>query len=74
MFTLVRLLIIVVSSILLFFGIEGLNKGSVRGKYGTVINRDESPFTYWLSVGTFLVAGIGGIIFAIAWGFMLRNS
>ncbi len=73
MFTLVRLLIILISVVLLSFGISGLRKGSVRGKYGTVINRDDSPFSYWLSVGAFLVAGIGGIIFALSWGFIVQN-
>lgn len=71
MFVLVRSLIIVLSIILLFFGLSGLSKGSVRGKYGTVINRDESRFSYWLSVVTFLVVGVGGIIFAIAWAFIV---
>jgi hypothetical protein len=63
----VRLLIVVVSVILLFFGVSGLKTGVVRARFGQVIDKEDSPISYWIGVVAYLVAGAGGIIFAMVW-------
>lgn len=58
----------ILSSVLLWFGITGLNNKRVYIRGGRYIERDESPVNYWLNVGTYLCAGIGGLGFSlIAW-------
>jgi len=65
-----RLLIILVSIILLWFGKSGLDNGVVRVKGGHLIYKEDSPNSYWLYVGTYFLVGIGGILFAIFVGFI----
>jgi hypothetical protein len=62
-------MIILASCALLWFGMTALNSGTVRVKGGRLISRQESPFNYWLFVGTYFVVGIGGILFAVFGGF-----
>ena len=62
---LLRLTIILACSALIWFGVVGLKKGIVRVKGGQIINRQKSPFSFWLFIGTYFVVGIGGILFAV---------
>jgi len=65
---LIRAVLILVGSILVWYGLTGLATGSVRAKGGLFINREESPASYWLGVVIYLITGIGGILYAIFCG------
>jgi hypothetical protein len=58
-------LIPMVSCILLWFGFSGLSNNRVFVKGGRYIEKDESSINYWLNVGVYLVAGIGGLCFSL---------
>ena len=60
-----KYLIIVVCMILLWFGIQGIRTGRVREEGNEIIERNESPTQYWLTVAIYLGLGTGGIIFAL---------
>lgn len=74
MYLAVRLLIVAVSAIFLFFGISGLKMGFVRARFGQIIQRKDSPISYWIGVLAYLIAGAGGIIFAVAWEYIVKNG
>lgn len=65
-----RLLIVLVSGVLLWFGKSALDTGSVRVKGGYQINKDDSPVNYWLNVGAYLIVGVSGIVYALLIGFI----
>jgi hypothetical protein len=54
----------ILSSVLLWFGVTGLNNNRIYVKGGRYIEKNESPINYWLNVGVYLVAGIGGLCFS----------
>ena len=60
-----RIIILIASCALLWFGFTGLKEGSVYVKGSSFVKRDESPFNYWFNVGTYIVAGITGITFSL---------
>jgi hypothetical protein len=66
-----RIFIIMASIILLWFGKSGLEEGVVRVRGGHLVSREDSPANYWLIVGTYFIAGIGGILFAIFGGLIV---
>lgn len=57
-------LIIIVCLILIWYGVQGISTGKVKDDGGDMIDRDESPKNYWLTVGIYLGLGTAGIIFA----------
>lgn len=63
-----RFLIILASIALLWFGRSALDDGAVRVKGGRLVHEEDSPTSFWLCVGTYFIAGTGGILFAIFGG------
>jgi hypothetical protein len=61
----IKILIIIVCMILLWFGIQGIRTGRVREEGNEIIDRDESPAQYRLTVGIYMGLGIAGILFAL---------
>lgn len=61
----IKLLTIIVCMILLWFGIQGIRTGRVREEGNEIIDRDESPVQYKLTVGIYIGLGIAGILFAL---------
>jgi len=61
----IKLLIIIVCMILLWFCIQGIWTGRVREEGNEIIDRDESPVQYKLTVGIYIGLGITGILFAL---------
>jgi len=59
-----KILIVIASSALLWFGYAGLKDGQVRVKGGRTIRKEDSPFNYWMSVGVYFAAGCGGLLYA----------
>jgi len=49
-----RIVVILLSSLILYFGIAGLKSGEIRSR-GYKFNRDENPLGYWFTVLTSLV-------------------
>ena len=66
----VRVLLIIVSCLILWFVKSALDNGVVRVKGNHLINKKDSPANYWLFVGTYIMLGIGGILFAVFAGFI----
>lgn len=60
-----RIVILIVSSALLWFGYAGLKNSRVRVKGGRFIERSESAVNYWLNIAAYFIAGLGGIGFSI---------
>lgn len=60
-----RIVIFAVSCVLLNYGYSGYKNGKVRIKSGRIVSREESPINYWVSVVTYLVAGLGGVLLAL---------
>ena len=63
-FLLARLVVILLSSLIFYFGIAGLKSGEIRSR-GYKFHRDENPLGYWFSVLTSL-AGSVAIIYLMA--------
>ncbi len=61
----VKLLIVIVCMILLWFGIQGIRTGRVREEGNEIIDRDKSPAQFKLTVGIYIGLGIAGILFAL---------
>jgi hypothetical protein len=49
-----RIVVILLSSLIFYFGIAGLKSGEIRSR-GYKFNRDENPLGYWFTVCTSLV-------------------
>lgn len=60
-FLLGRIVVILLSSVVFYFGIAGLKSGETRSR-GYKFNRDENPLGYWFSILTSLV-GSAAIIY-----------
>jgi len=60
-----KLLIIMVCMILLWFGIQGIWTGRVEEEETEIIDRDKSPAQYRLTVGIYIGLGIAGILYAL---------
>jgi hypothetical protein len=60
-----KLLIIIVCMILLWFGIQGIRTGRVKEEGNEIIYRDKSPAQYRLTVGIYIGLGIAGILYAL---------
>ncbi|OQB45168.1 MAG: hypothetical protein BWY02_02596 [bacterium ADurb.Bin157] len=59
-----RILIVLASSALLWFGYDGLKDGQVRVKGGGLVKKEDSPINYWISVAIYFIAGCGGLLYA----------
>ncbi len=60
-----KLLIVIVCMILLWFGIQGIRTGRVREEGNEIIDRDESPAQFKLTVGIYMGLGVAGILYAL---------
>jgi hypothetical protein len=60
-----KLLLIIVCMILLWFGIQGIRTGRVREEGNEIIDRDKSPEQYRLTVCIYIGLGIAGILYAL---------
>jgi hypothetical protein len=49
-----RIVVILLSSLVFYFGIAGLKSGEIRSR-GYTFDRDENPLGYWFTVLTSLV-------------------
>ena len=56
-FFLARIVVILLTSLVLYFGIAGLKPGQRRSR-GYMFNRDENPLGYWFTVLTSLVGPV----------------
>ena len=56
-----RILVILLSAVVFYFGIVGLKSGEIRSR-GYKFNSDENPIGYWFTVLTSLV-GSAAIIY-----------
>jgi hypothetical protein len=61
----IRFLIIVACMILLWYGIQGIRTGKVREEGDEIIDREDSPGQYRLTVGIYIGLGVAGILFAL---------
>jgi hypothetical protein len=52
-----RIVVILLFSLVFYFGIAGLNSGEIRSK-GYKFSRDENPLGYWFTVLTSLVGPV----------------
>lgn len=52
-----RLVVILLSSLIFYFGIAGLRSGETRSR-GYKFNRDENPLGYWFSIVTSLLGPV----------------
>jgi hypothetical protein len=52
-----RIVVILLSSLIFYFGIAGLKSGEIRSR-GYKFNRDENPLGYWFTVLTSLVGSM----------------
>ena len=55
-----RIIIILLSSLVFYFGIAGLKSGDIQSR-GYMFNRDENPLGYWFTVLTSLVGPVAVI-------------
>jgi len=60
-----KLLLIIVCIILLWYGIQGIRTGRVKEEGDEIIDRDKSPAHFNLTVGIYIGLGIAGILFAL---------
>lgn len=49
-----RIVVVLLSSVVFYFGIAGLKSGEIRSR-GYKFNRDENPLGYWFTVLTSLM-------------------
>jgi hypothetical protein len=61
-----RIVVILLFSLVFYFGIAGLKSGEIRSR-GYKFNRDENPLGYWFTVMTSLV-----VIVAIIYPMLTR--
>lgn len=60
-----RLFLIVVSCILLWYGIRGLREDEVKEDGDEIIEHAKSPLNYWVTVVIYLGLGGAGLLFAL---------
>ena len=56
-FLIARIVVILLFSVVFYFGIAGLKSGEIRSK-GYKFKRDENPLSYWFTVLTSLVGPV----------------
>jgi len=61
----IKILIILASFVLLWFGAKGLREGQVMEEGNEIIERDSSAINYWVTVVIYIGGGIAGILFAL---------
>ena len=61
----IKILIILASFVLLWFGAKGLREGQVMEECNEIIERDSSAINYWVTVVIYIGGGIAGILFAL---------
>jgi hypothetical protein len=59
-----RIVVILLSALVFYFGIAGLNSGEIRSR-GYKFHRDENPLGYWFTVLTSLVGSVAIIYLMI---------
>jgi hypothetical protein len=63
-FLMARIVVILLSALVFYFGIAGLNSGEIRSR-GYKFHRDENPLGYWFTVLTSLVGSVAIIYLMI---------
>ncbi len=63
-FLMARIVVILLSALVFYFGIAGLNSGEIRSR-GYKFHRDENPLGYWFTVLTSLVGPVAIIYLMI---------
>lgn len=61
----IKILIIIASFVLLWFGAKGLREGQVIEEGNEMIVREKEPTNYWVTVVIYIGGGIAGILFAL---------
>lgn len=61
----IKILIIIASFVLLWFGAKGLREGQVLEEGNEIIEREKSPTNYWITVVIYICGGITGILFSL---------
>jgi hypothetical protein len=61
----IKILIILASFVLLWFGAKGLREGQVLEEGNEIIEREKSPSNYWVTVVMYIGGGIAGILFSL---------
>jgi len=61
----IKILIILASFVLLWFGAKGLREGQVMEEGNEIIVREKEPTSYWVTVVIYIGGGIAGILFAL---------
>jgi len=61
----IKYLLIIVSLILIGYGVQGLRNDRVKEDGGEIIDRYQSPDHYWFNVAVYIGLGIIGISFAL---------
>jgi hypothetical protein len=61
----IKPLIILASFVLLWFGAKGLREGQVMEEGNEVIECEETPVNYWVTVFLYIGGGIAGILFSL---------
>ena len=59
-----RVVVILLSSLIFYFGIAGLKSGEIRSR-GYKFKRDENPLGYWFTVLTSLMGPVAIIYFML---------
>jgi hypothetical protein len=57
--------IILASFVLLWFGIKGLREDKVMEEGNEIIERENTPVNYWVTVVIYIGGGIAGILFSL---------
>ncbi len=63
-FFLPRIVVILLTALVFYFGVAGLKSGHIRSR-GYMFNRDENPLGYWFTVLTSLVGPVAIIYLMI---------
>jgi hypothetical protein len=58
-------LIILASFVLMCYGAKGLREGQVMEEGSEVIERENAPASYWVTVVIYIGGGIAGILFSV---------
>jgi hypothetical protein len=63
-FLMARIVVILLSALVFYFGLAGLNSGEIRSR-GYKFHRNENPLGYWFTVLTSLVGSVAIIYLMI---------
>jgi len=61
----IKILTIITSFILLWFGAKGLREGQVMEEGNEVIAREKEPTNYWVTVVIYIGVGMSGILISL---------